>query len=135
MGRLEDAKFPVANAYPGTRAAVRSGARRHPQWCCRDWCSAYEPEDEVDRRYHRSKPYLVETDDPQVVLAAHLGANRDGSEPYVEMAELERPLAVPFWVAEPAQGRMLLLRLDQVEAFRHILASMSRAARQQEIQQ
>jgi hypothetical protein len=83
----------------------------------------------VDWRYHRSKPYLVETEDPQVVLTAHLGANRDGSDPYVEIAELVRPLAVPFWVAEPAKGRMLVLQLDQVDAFRHILASMSRAAR------
>lgn len=129
MGRLETAKFPIANAYPGTRAAARCGMPPHPQWCCRDWCSAYEPEDDVDRRYHRSKPYLVETDDRRVVLAAHLGANRDGSDPYVEIAELETPLAVPFWVAEPAQGRVLLLQLDQVDAFRHILASMSRAAR------
>src|SRR5689334_7662420 len=62
MGRLETAKFPIANAYGGTGAAARYGMPPHPQWCCRDWCSAYEPEDEVDRRYHRSKPYLVETD-------------------------------------------------------------------------
>lgn len=136
MNRLETAKFPIARAYPssrGVRAMAHNGTPRHPHWCCRDWCTAYELEDEIDRRYHRTKPYLVETDDPQVVLAAHLSANRDGSEPYVEIAELEAPLAVPFWAAEPAQGRMLVLQLDQVDAFRQVLASMSRAARRPEI--
>ena len=133
MDRLNDAKFPIANAYLGTRAAAYDGTPRHPQWCCLDWCSAYEPEDEIERRYHRSKPYLVEMDDHKVVLAAHLGAYRDGSQPYVEIAELKTPLPVPFWVAEPAEGRVLVLQLDQVDAFRHILASMSRAARRPEI--
>ena len=129
MGRLETAKFPINDGYPGAQPSPPEETLGHPLWCCREWCSAYEPEDEVDRRYHRSKPYTVETEDPRIVLMAHLGANPDGSEPYVEIAELETPLAVPFWIAEPAEGRMLVLTLDQVDAFRHILASMSRAAR------
>jgi len=129
MAELEAAKFPINNAYRDVRASGQDRTPGHPLWCCREWCTAYEPEDEVDRRYHRSKPYTVETEDPRIVLTAHLGANRDGSEPYVEVAELETPLAVPFWVAEPAEGRMLVLALDQVDAFRHILGSMSRAAR------
>lgn len=129
MGRPETAKFPINEDYPSAWPSPRDETPRHPRWCCREWCSAYEPEDEIERRYHRSKPYMIETDDPHIVLTVHLGAYCDGSEAYVEIAELERPLAVPFWVAEPAKGRVLLLSLDQVDAFRHILASMSRAAR------
>jgi len=72
---------------------------------------------------------MIETEDRHVVLAVHLGANSDGSEPYVEIAELPKPLPVPFWAAEPAEGRVLVLPLDQADAIRHILASMSRAAR------
>jgi hypothetical protein len=129
MGRPRIAEFPINLDHPSAWPSSRDVTPDHPRWCCRELCTAFESEAEVDRRYHRSKPYVVETDDPHVVLAAHLGANRDGGEQYVEIAELETPLTVPFWVAEPAEGRMLVLRLDQVDAFRHILTSMSRAVR------
>jgi hypothetical protein len=128
MGRLETAKLPINEGYPRERPSLRDEAPGHPPWCGREWCSAYEPE-EIEPRYHRSKPYMIETDDPHVVLAVHLGANSDGSDPYVELAELLGPLLVPFWAAEPAEGRLLVLPLDQVDAIRHILGSMSRAAR------
>jgi hypothetical protein len=115
--------FPPMNGDRGDRELV------HPKWCWAEACTADEPEDEVDWRYHRSKPQMIETDDPQVTLVVHLGANRDGSDPYVELAELEQPLAVPFWMAEPAAGRELMLPLDQVDALRHVLGSMVRGAR------
>jgi len=129
MGGWETAKFPVNEGRRRQRPPLREETLGHPRWCCREWCSAYEPDEEIEPRYHRSKPYMIETEDRHVVLAVHLGANSDGSEPYVEIAELPKPLPVPFWAAEPAEGRVLVLPLDQVDAIRHILASMSRAAR------
>lgn len=101
----------------------------HPRWCGREWCSAYDPDEEIEPRYHRGKPYLIGTEDPRVVLAVYLSARSDGSEPRVEIAELEQPLRGPFWAAEPAEGRALVLALDEVDAIRRILGSMSRAAR------
>ncbi len=99
----------------------------HPIWCSQDACTAYVDPDEVDRRYHRSRPIIIETEDPFFALYIHLGACADGSQPYVEVAELERPLRMPWFEESPTSRGALVVPVDQANALRHALASAVRA--------
>jgi hypothetical protein len=75
-------------------------APRHPSWCSLAHCNAY-PIRPRDREYHRSEPLVVSTEDPGVALFVHRGADRDGSEEYIEKAELDVPFDGPFYDEEP----------------------------------
>jgi len=44
----------------------------HPSWCHRKSCTAFDVE--LDRRYHRSKPVVISTDDPGIMIYVHRGA-------------------------------------------------------------
>src|SRR5690242_10905495 len=83
MCSRETAKFLINEDYPSARRWPGDEASGHPRWCRREWCTAYEPDEEIEPRYHRSKPYMIETEDRNVVLTVHLGARSDGSDPYV----------------------------------------------------
>jgi hypothetical protein len=102
---------------------------RRPAWCWPDACTADpKPGAEVDGRYHRSRPLIIETDDPFVVLCVHLLVAVPGSEVEVEISELERPFTQPWFDTEPARGRQLAMSLDRADTLRHVLASLVRAA-------
>lgn len=102
----------------------------HPPWCARDVCTAYPANNtDVDPRYHRSRPLLIETDDPFVVLCSQLIAAVDGVDVEVEVSEVERPFTLPWHDLEPARGRQLVMPLDRADALRHVLGSLVRAGR------
>jgi hypothetical protein len=113
-----------------TRMPAVEPTALHPRWCSLDACTAYSLTDaDVDARYHRSRPLVVETEDPFVVLYAHLLAPVDGSGVEVEISELERPFTRPWYDLEPVRGRQLVMPLERAESLRHVLASLVRAGR------
>jgi hypothetical protein len=104
-------------------------SRWHPHWCTPIACTAYADPETVDRRYHRSRPIVIDTEDPFVALYVHLGANADGSQAYVGMSELERPLMLPWFEEEPVSARSFLMPVEQADELRHALASAVRVGR------
>jgi hypothetical protein len=91
-------------------------------------CTAYSAAG-PDSHYHRSRPLILETEDPFVALYVRLLATTGGTDIEVEVSEAERPFALPHLDVEPARGRQLVMPLDRADALRHILASLVRAGR------
>jgi hypothetical protein len=100
----------------------------HPAWCCRRHCTAYAPAGAVDRRYHRSEPLVLPTDDPLVRWYVHLAADPDGSEPYIELAELEAPVPDPWWHPRDCLNAVLL-PLDAAKLLSDAVGSWCAVAR------
>lgn len=100
----------------------------HPAWCSPDVCTAYSAAG-LDSHYHRSRPLILETEDPFVALYVRLLAATGGTDIEVEVSEAERPFALPYFDVEPARGRQLVMPLDRADALRHVLASLVRAGR------
>jgi hypothetical protein len=90
---------------------------------------AYADPDAVDRRYHRSRPIVIDTDDPFVALYVHLGANPDGSQAYVGVSELERPFLLRWFEEESTSARSFVMPVDQADELRHALGSAVRVGR------
>lgn len=99
----------------------------HPRWCAAEACTAYADPEAVERRYHRSSPIVVETDDPFVSLYVHLGTSADGGSAYVGMSELERPFILPWFEEEPICARSFAMPVEQADELRHALACAVRA--------
>jgi hypothetical protein len=80
---------------------------------------------ELDRQYHRSKPVVIGTDDPGIMIYVHRGANPDGSGDYVELAELEEPIVDPWYLNAPhGADRGVEINMDLVIAD-HVYAALS----------
>lgn len=88
----------------------------HPAWCARKVCTAYGPA--VDE-YHRSEPFVIQTDDPWVDLFIFKVADPDGANEFIEMTELERDAGQPWHLREPLRG-MLLPRASADAAWRAV---------------
>jgi hypothetical protein len=88
---------------PATHEA--SNEDHHPQWCDRAACTAYGP---TADEYHRSAPFVFETDDPKVQLYVYKVADRDGTDESIELAELDcRTADQPWHLREPLREMYL----------------------------
>jgi hypothetical protein len=94
-----------------------SEQKPHPAWCCRPQCTAYH---DVERRDHRSMPAIIPTADPYMTWYVHVGASPDGSNPYLEITELELPVRGAWWHPISAATE-LVMPLDQAEQLRNVL--------------
>jgi hypothetical protein len=92
----------------------------HPSWCSRRQCTAY-PVRPMDREYHRSEPLVVPTEDPDVAVFVHRGADPDGGKEYIEIAELELPLDGPFYEERPRYGQEIILPVPVADALRRAI--------------
>lgn len=87
----------------------------HPNWCARAVCTAYSPE--MDE-YHRSEPFVVQTDDPRVNLFISKVADPDGTKEHIEIVELEvGDTSRPWHLREPIR-EMFLPRASADAAWR-----------------
>ncbi|MFG2044728.1 hypothetical protein [Dactylosporangium sp. NPDC048998] len=57
--------------------------------------------------YHRSQPFIVQTDDPRIDLFISKVADPDGTNEYIEITELERDDDQPWHLREPVRGMFL----------------------------
>ncbi|GAA2614764.1 hypothetical protein GCM10010399_52110 [Dactylosporangium fulvum] len=88
----------------------------HPAWCARKVCTAYGT---AADEYHRSEPFVIQTDDPWVDLFIFKVADADGANEFIEMTELERGTGQPWHLREPLRG-MLLPRASADAAWRAV---------------
>ena len=86
----------------------------HPDWCDREFCTAYA--DDLDRPYHRSRPTEITAEDGETAVYVHAGADADSGERHVEIVELDLPLTEPFLKCQPRFGRETLLSVQAAEA-------------------
>jgi len=86
------------------------GDEQHPHWCDPASCSAFAML--LDKQYHRSSPVIVATEDPDIKIYLHRGADADGTGEYVELAELEEPVLDPWYENAPLNGRGVELNMD-----------------------
>ncbi|MEV0560977.1 hypothetical protein [Dactylosporangium sp. NPDC050588] len=87
----------------------------HPNWCTRSACTAYGVEGDINdafERWHRSEPLLVQTSDPTTGLVVHKFAEADGTDEHIELAAVALPVTRPWYLAEPQQGRTIVLRQE-----------------------
>jgi hypothetical protein len=82
----------------------------HPDWCVREFCTAYQ---DTDNPVHRTAPTVLPTQDAGVAFYIHYAADTDGSDPFVEIAKLHQPdVEAGSWhTASPRIGIALPLPL------------------------
>lgn len=101
--------------------------QRHPRWCVRQFCTV-ATDAEVERRYHRTKPLIIPTDDPAVSYYVHMGANADGSDPYLEIDELETSVGEVWWHPPTRPLSELIMPLERATALHRVVAGFLRQA-------
>ncbi|MFF5233659.1 hypothetical protein [Dactylosporangium sp. NPDC000521] len=102
--------------------------QNHPDWCARTACTAYGVEGDTDdsfERWHRSEPLLVQTSDPATGLVVHKFAEADGSDEHIELAAVALPVTRPWYLAEPQQGRTIVLRQELAGVLAHAVAQLA----------
>jgi hypothetical protein len=109
---------------------VRVTSKRwHPTYCVREHCTAYDTGN--DWAYHRSGPLVIPAeDDPDAVaIHLHLGADPDGSDPYLRLIKQERPIDVRYWWNPPAPIDDIGMTLVEATHVRCGLTTLLGAAR------
>lgn len=86
---------------------------QHPDWCDRASCSAFS---ELYKRYHRSSPTVIATQDADTWIYVHRGANPGGTGEYVEVTELDEPVREPWYENATLNGHGVELNMDLATA-------------------
>lgn len=82
----------------------------HPDWCDREFCTAYAGD--LDRPYLRSRPTEITTEDGDTTVYVRVDADNNGR--YIEIVELDLPLTGPFWKCKPRFGRETLRGVGRI---------------------